>query len=94
MARARIQLPDDLYDQARRLAEQKEISFSEVVRRGLEHILRIHPPRGKLSSWKLDPPANTQLRSNPFANPYWRAETNMRPGSAELTNRNARRKSR
>lgn len=81
MTRTQIQLPDELYEQARRLAEQKEISLAEVVRRGLEHILRIHPPeRDANAGWMLEPPANTQLRSDPFANPDWRVETSI--GSA------------
>jgi hypothetical protein len=44
MVRTQIQLPDELYGKARQLAEEKEISLAEVVRRGLEHLLRINPP--------------------------------------------------
>ena len=90
MIRTQVQLPDELYEQARRLAEQKEISLAEVVRRGLEHLLTIYPV-GRHSNWKLDPPANTQLRHDPFADPDWRWRVNggagkgsgaTRPGKA------------
>ena len=85
MVRTQIQLPDELYEKARRLAEQKEISLAEVVRRGLEHLFIIHPPgRGGRSAWKLDPPANTALRVDPFANPDWRSEAKMGSASGEL----------
>jgi hypothetical protein len=76
MVRTQIQLPDELYGKARQLAEEKEISLAEVVRRGLEHLLRINPP-GREADWELEPPANTQLRSDPFANEDWRLAANM-----------------
>jgi hypothetical protein len=70
MVRTQVQLPDKLYEKARRLAEQKQISVGEVIRRGLEHLLTIY--RVDPSEWKLDPPANTELRCDPFAEPDWR----------------------
>ena len=79
MIRTQVQLPDELYEQARRLAEQKEISLAEVVRRGLEHLLTIYPTN-RPAEWTLDPPANTQLRRDPFADPDWRWQVNV--GSA------------
>lgn len=36
------QLPDALYTQAKRLAERQELSLAELVRRGLEHMLRVY----------------------------------------------------
>ena len=81
MIRTQVQLPDELYEQARRLAEQKEISLAEVVRRGLERLLMIYPVE-RPSEWKLEPPANTQLRHDPFADPDWRWEVNVGRGRA------------
>lgn len=63
MIRTQIQLPDELYDKAKRLAEAKEISLAELTRRGLEYLIhsypessQIHPeweiPESKLSGWK------------------------------------------
>ena len=58
MVRTQVQLPDELYEQARRLARQKEISLAEVVRRGVEQLLAIYPV-DRPAEWTLDPPANT-----------------------------------
>ena len=76
MVRTQIQLSDELYGQARRLAEEKEISLAEVVRRGLEQLLRNHPA-GRPAEWQLEPPANTQLRKDPFSDPDWRVTANL-----------------
>ncbi len=43
MMRTQIQLPDSLYREAKRVATEREISFAEVVRRGLEYITRVYP---------------------------------------------------
>jgi hypothetical protein len=42
MVRTQIQLPDALYSQAKRLAERQEMSLAELVRRGLEHMIRTY----------------------------------------------------
>jgi len=42
MVRTQIQLPDSLYSQAKRVAERHEISLAELVRRGLEHMVRLY----------------------------------------------------
>ncbi len=42
MTRTQIQLPDALYAQAKQVAERHEISLAELVRRGLEHMLRVY----------------------------------------------------
>lgn len=44
MVKTQIQLPDILYSEAKRIASEREISFAEVVRRGVEYITRIYPP--------------------------------------------------
>lgn len=57
MIRTQIQLPDDLYRDAKRLAEEHEITLAEVVRRGLEHMIRIYPPRhAGPSGWRPPEP--------------------------------------
>lgn len=43
MMRTQIQLPDALYTRARQVAERHEISLAELVRRGLEHMVRLYP---------------------------------------------------
>ena len=57
MVKTQIQIPDVLYREAKRLAEENEMSFAEVVRRGLEEIVRHHPPRRtRAENWKIPQP--------------------------------------
>jgi hypothetical protein len=44
MVRTQIQLPDEVYARARRIADAREISFAELARRGLEYILSVYSP--------------------------------------------------
>lgn len=57
MTRTQIQLPDALYSEAKRLAERQEISLAELVRRGLEHMIRIYRAGDDSDSgWRLPDP--------------------------------------
>jgi hypothetical protein len=57
MVKTQVQIPDALYREAKRLAAENEMSFAEVVRRGLEEIIRHHPPgRTRAEEWELPPP--------------------------------------
>jgi len=38
MIKTQVQIPDDLYHKAKMVAKQKEWSFAEVMRRGLEYM--------------------------------------------------------
>lgn len=58
MIRTQIQLPDELYREAKRIAAEQEISLAEVLRRGLEHMQRIYPPRTPSDGWCLPEPAH------------------------------------
>ncbi len=66
MTKTQVQIPDELYQRAKKVAAEKEWSFAEVVRRGLEYMTQVHPP-GRISAaeWKL-PPAR---RCGPFLAP-------------------------
>ena len=44
MIRTQIQLPDDVYNRAREIASQREISLAELTRRGLEYMLSVYSP--------------------------------------------------
>lgn len=57
MIRTQIQLPDELYREAKRIAAEQEISLAEVLRRGLEHMQRIYPPRPADRPWQPPEPA-------------------------------------
>lgn len=74
MIRTQIQLPDELYREAKRIAEEQEISLAEVLRRGLEHMQRIYPPRPNARRWQ--PPEPAAL--GPFQAPeaHWRELAN------------------
>ncbi len=57
MIRTQIQLPDALYREAKRVAEEREISFAEVVRRGIEYITRVYPSTDTAEEpWSLPTP--------------------------------------
>ncbi len=62
MKRMQIQLADEVYDRARKLCESREISFAELVRRGIEYILSVYnvasedgqswqPPKPRRLGW-------------------------------------------
>ena len=59
MIRTQIQLPDELYHEAKRIAAEQEISLAEVLRRGVEHMQRIYPPRPSDRPWQ--PPEPLEL---------------------------------
>jgi hypothetical protein len=57
MTRTQVQLPDELYRAAKRIAVEHEITLAEVVRRGLEHMIRIYPPKADAGDrWQLPAP--------------------------------------
>lgn len=45
MVKTQVQIPDHLYYEAKRIAREYEMSFAEVVRRGLEKLAPAYPPR-------------------------------------------------
>lgn len=75
MIKTQIQMPDYLYREAKRIAEQYEMSMAEVVRRGLERVIPIYPDRaGVQGEWTL-PILDLGLRVDPFVDPDWREKT-------------------
>ena len=44
MIKTQVQLPDEPYREAKRVGQEREISFAEVMRRGLEYIVKLYPP--------------------------------------------------
>jgi len=57
MIKTQVQLPDDLYSEAKRVAREREISLAEVMRRGLEYIVKVYPPiRPHQREWTPPPP--------------------------------------
>ena len=63
MTRTQIQLPDEVYERARRVCKSREISLAELARRGIEYILSVystqaetgsdwHPPKPRRLGWR------------------------------------------
>jgi hypothetical protein len=54
MVKTQVQIPDGLFREAKRIALENEMSFAEVVRRGLEEMVLHHPPgRASASQWVM-----------------------------------------
>ena len=59
MIKTQVQIPDELFRRAKELADRRECSFAEVVRRGLEYITEVNPPgRTPAKKWKLPEPVD------------------------------------
>src|SRR5258707_1051201 len=56
MVKTQVQIPDHLYREAKRVAGEYEMSFAEVVRRGLEKVTVAYPPRRRNESWSPPKP--------------------------------------
>jgi hypothetical protein len=54
MTRTQVQLPDALYQRAKRFAAERELSLAELTRRGLELLLERYPAGPAASAkWRL-----------------------------------------
>jgi hypothetical protein len=54
MVKTQIQIPDHLFKEAKRLAQESEMSFAQVVRMGLEQLIRTRPAgRQPASQWRV-----------------------------------------
>lgn len=73
MVKTQIQIPDYLYKEVKRIAEQYEISLAEVVRRGLERVIPSYPERTKELEWEM-PSIDLKVKEDPFLDPEWRAK--------------------
>jgi hypothetical protein len=60
MIKTQVQIPDELYREAKRVAADYEMSFAEVVRRSLERTLPAYPP--KHAAWKAPEPLSLGMR--------------------------------
>lgn len=82
MKRTQVQLPDSLYAMAKRVAERHEISLAELVRRGLEHMLRLYPVDEKPpDGWSLPEARSLGEWRAPVRD--WRQLANAPPPDAE-----------
>ena len=86
MIKTQIQFPDGLYKRLKRLAAEQEWSLAETLRRGAELLLATRPfaEPPTTQAWTIEPPANTRLRVDPFADDDWRVAANLGSKPAEL----------
>ena len=85
MVKTQVQIPDELFKEAKRVAAAKEWSFAELVRRGLEQMTRRHPAsEGPEGGWSLPAAVDLGLTEDPFAEEGWREEVNLGGGAARL----------
>lgn len=87
MIKTQVQIPDELFERAKRVAAEKEWSFAELVRRGLEQMTLRHPGLGggsREGGWRLPEPVDLGLTGDPFADEEWREEANLGAGAARL----------
>lgn len=77
MIKTQIQMPERLYRDAKRLAEEREMSLAELVRRGLEYMVATHPVRDREKPWQPPKPVNLDVYADPFADPDWRVRANL-----------------
>lgn len=63
MIRTQIQLPEPLYREVQRVAQEQDWSIAEVIRRGAEAVARSYPPlKGPAKkAWTLLPPIRSRL---------------------------------
>lgn len=53
MIKTQVQIPDQLYHTAKAIADQREWSLAEVVRRGLEYMARAYPVSKPSGVWEI-----------------------------------------
>jgi hypothetical protein len=82
MVKVWVRIPDRLYREAKRIADEYEITFAEVVGRGLERVIPAFPERDRTRPWSL-PVLDLGLRADPFGDPGWRAAANVIEGAGD-----------
>jgi hypothetical protein len=75
MIKTQVQLPDNLYQEAKRVAMEREMSLAEVMRRGIEYIVHVYPPLKSHEKWS--PPSPKHLGDFLTSSDEWRELANM-----------------
>jgi len=81
MVKTQVQLPDDLYKEAKRIARERQMSLAEVMRRGIEYMSRVYPPLHSTHAWS--PPKPQHLGPFIAAPDKWRELANMPTSNAK-----------
>ncbi|MEI6176849.1 MAG: antitoxin [Verrucomicrobiota bacterium] len=64
MIKTQVQLPDELYYKAKAIADQREWSLAEVVRRGIEYMALAYPVKASAKPWALPVLKSGDFRPN------------------------------
>ncbi|MHB1306895.1 MAG: hypothetical protein ACYDC1_03370 [Limisphaerales bacterium] len=89
MTRTQIQLPDDVFERAKKVCEAREISLAELARRGIEYILGVYAPEPDANrEWQLPKPRRLGWKGLTDAEIKAQAQLT----AAELTHARPRRK--
>ena len=65
MIKTQVQIPDYLYDKAKQIARQREMSFAEVIRRGLEYMVSVYiQPEISVEEWSPPKIQKKRFKSN------------------------------
>ena len=87
MTRTQIQLPDDVYDRARKVCESREISMAELARRGFEYMLSIYAPAPDTGG-EWQPPKPRNLGWKGLSHADIKEQAQLTSSEARLTRRN------
>ncbi|MEA3410607.1 MAG: antitoxin [Pseudomonadota bacterium] len=83
MIKTQVQLPDELYREAKRVAREREMSLAEVMRRGVEYMIHVYPPLQSTKEWS---PPNPRHLGNFLTSPDdWRELGNVSRTESEET---------
>lgn len=86
MIRRQIQLPDDVYERARKVCESRKISMAELARRGFEYMLSVYSPApGAGDDWQ--PPKPRNLGWKGLSHAEIKEQAQMTTSEARLTRR-------
>ncbi|MDA0337182.1 MAG: antitoxin [bacterium] len=90
MTKTQIQIPDEMYQQAKRLASAQEWSLAELCRRGIEYMLSVYPLHPtQASDWCFPEPIDLG-DADPFTDPDWRLQYSQRTDGEMLSTSSAR----
>ena len=64
MIKTQVQLQDELYYKAKAIADQREWSLAEVVRRGIEYMALAYPVKASTKPWALPMLKSGDFRPN------------------------------
>ena len=81
MTRTQIQLPDDLFREAKRFADREEMSMAELVRHSLELFMHCTAPaagKAREGKWTMPVARDMKTFGDPFEDPDWRVKLHMR----------------